>query len=77
MKELPAFLKDRLATLRNDPHFQEIVKTCPRTRLVPFSPTTDREKATTNLIYQSGKIAGERAIVTWILGYDPDDRQSE
>ena len=77
MTELPEFLKVKLANLRADPHFTEIVKACPRTRIVPFSPTQDREKAVTKLIFDSGRIAGERAILLWVLGYDPDDRQSE
>ncbi len=77
MADLPVHLKEKLATLRADPHFQAIVTAAPRTRLAQFSPTQDREKATTNLIYHSGKIAGERAILLWVLGYDPDDRQSE
>ena len=77
MTELPAHLKDRLAHLRADEHFQQVMALVPRTRLVPFSPTKDREKAATELIYLSGKIAGERAIMLWIMGYDTDDRQSE
>ncbi len=74
---LPDHLKAYLADLRSDLRFHEVMKAIPLTTLRPYAPNTDLEKATTNLIYASGRLAGEKFIMVEVLGYDPTDRQSE
>lgn len=74
---LPNHLKEYLAHLRADERFQQIVRAIPRSKLRPFPANGDREKAANDLIYLSGKLAGEKAIMIGLLGHDPDDRQSE
>lgn len=74
---LPEHLKVFLAELRSEPRFHEIMKAVERTTLKPYAPNTDTEKATTALIFQSGRVAGEKFIMLEVLGYDPTDRQSE
>lgn len=76
-EKLSEHLKVHLARLRSDPLFHEILKAIDRTRIRPFVPNTDREKATDSLIYASGKIAGERDVIVEVLGYDPNDRPAE
>jgi hypothetical protein len=72
--KLNAHLQAHLERLRADPLLAEILRSVERTRIRPFIPNTDRDKATDGLIYASGKVAGEKHVLIEILGYDPDDR---
>jgi hypothetical protein len=74
---LPDHLKAYLLDLRAEPRFHEVMKAVTRTVIKPYAPNTDVEKATTALIYASGRLAGEKSIMLEVLGYDPTDRQSE
>jgi len=74
---LPEHLTAYLLDLRAEPRFREVMKAVTRTAIKPYAPNTDVEKATTSLIFQSGRLAGEKSIMLEVLGYDPTDRQSE
>lgn len=74
---LPNHLREYLAHLRSDARFQETMRAFVFTRLHPFPANGDPEKATTRLIYDSGRLAGEKRFMLEVLGHDPDDRQSE
>lgn len=75
---LPEHLKVHLAELRSDIRFHEIMKAIPLTTIRPYVPNkSSLEDAATALIYQSGRLAGQKEIMREVLGYDPTDRTTE
>ena len=71
--DLSPALKQFLQELRAHPAFLELVKSIPRERCRPYRPSNNlpRERQIDDLIYQSGRLAGQEQVVVWLLGFDP------
>ncbi len=71
-KELAGFLN----SLRAEPRFFHLLQAMPRTRPVSWRSLQDDPKAEAKWAYHSGKLDAEKAILIWLLGDEPDSRQS-
>ena len=76
MTELAPPLQLFLADLRADPRFRALMLSIPRTRQADWKTFRGNAKAEAEWAYASGKLDAERAMLVWLLGDDPDSRQS-